>query len=166
MQAAVVAQQETGAALTIHPPRFPFSPLEIVAFVRDHGGDVSRTVIGHVDRTIFDRQALYRLADSGCVIEFDFFGIESSYYPFQEELDLPNDGARLDAIRDLVKRGHVGRVLMSHDICTKTQLVRYGGHGYAHILRNIVPAMKRKDFTDEELRTILQEWPRALLAVA
>ena len=43
---------------------------------------------------------------------------------------LPNDGIRLNLIRDLIREGHLSRVLISHDICSKTRLQHYGGHGY------------------------------------
>ena len=165
MRAAVFAQQETGAAITIHPPRFPFPVSEVVEVVREAGGDVGRTIIGHIDRTIFDQTTLFRLADTGCVIEYDFFGIEASYYPFQEEIDLPNDGMRLELIRSLVARGHVRQVLISQDICTKTRLVRFGGHGYGHIFRNVVSSMRRKGFDEKDIRIILEETPRALLTL-
>lgn len=166
MHAAVIAQQETGASITVHPPRFPFSPTEIIEFVRGAGGDVTRTIIGHVDRTIFDQESLFRLADTGCVIEYDFFGIESSYYPFQDEVDLPNDGARLRAISALAARGYLRQILMSHDICTRTRLVRWGGHGYGHLFRYVVPSMRRKGFSERDIRVILEETPRTLLTLS
>ncbi|HET9414963.1 MAG TPA: hypothetical protein VFO74_12690 [Pseudolabrys sp.] len=165
MHAAVIAQRETGASITIHPPRFPFSPVEIVEFVRAAGGDVRRTIIGHVDRTIFDDGSLFRLADTGCVIEYDFFGIESSYYPFQEEIDLPNDAMRLRAILVLMARGHLCQILMSQDICTRTRLTRWGGHGYGYLFQYVVPAMRRRGFAESDIRVILEETPRRLLTL-
>ena len=33
---------------------------------------------------------------------------------------------------------------MAHDICNKHRLTRFGGHGYAHILENVMPIMRRK----------------------
>ena len=161
-RAAVIAQRETGAAITVHPGRHPEAPREIVRFIQEAGGDPTRTIVGHIDRTIFDRETLLRLAETGCVIEYDFFGIESSYYPFQE-IDLPNDGIRLNLIRDLIQEGHLSRVLISHDICTKTRLQHYGGHGYRHIFDNIVPMMRKKGFTDLEIEAILVQNPRRLL---
>jgi phosphotriesterase-related protein len=162
MLAAVAAQQETGATLSVHPGRNPEAPREIIQFIRDAGGDQTRTIIGHIDRTIFELDGVLRLADTGCVIEYDFFGIESSYYPFQE-IDLPNDAIRLKMIRALIDAGHLSRVLISHDICTRTRLVHYGGHGYGHIFMNIIPMMKRKGFTDDEIDAILVQNPRRLL---
>jgi phosphotriesterase-related protein len=162
VRAAVIAQQETGAAINVHPGRHPQAPHEIARFIREAGGDPTRTIVGHIDRTIFDRETLLRLVETGCVIEYDFFGIESSYYPFQE-IDMPNDGMRLNVIRDLIKEGHLSRILISQDICTKTRLQHYGGHGYRYIFDYILPMMKKKGFTDEELDAILVQNPRRLL---
>ena len=163
LRAAAIAQRETGASLSVHPGRRPESPAEIVELVAAAGGDPARCIISHVDRTIFDQDTLFRLADTGCVIEHDFFGIESAYYPFQD-IDMPNDATRLAAIRALIDRGHLVQVLISQDICTKTRLTRYGGHGYGHVFDNVVPMMERKGFEAAEIRTILEDTPRRLLA--
>ena len=164
MEAAVKAQQATGAAISVHPGRDPEAPFEIIRFIESRGGDPGRTIIGHLDRTLFDADALARLARTGCMLEWDFFGIESSYYPFQE-IDLPNDGMRLKLIRALIDRGYLDRILVSQDICTRTRLVTYGGHGYGHMFRNIVPLMKRRGFLDSEIKSMVQENPRRLLTI-
>lgn len=164
MEAAVKVQQATGAAMSVHPGRDPEAPFEIIRFIESRGGDPGRTIMGHLDRTLFDVDALTRLARTGCMVEWDFFGIESSYYPFQN-IDLPNDGMRLRLIRALIDHGYLDRILISQDICTKTRLVTYGGHGYGHLFRNIVPYMKRRGFQDSEIKTILVENPRRLLTI-
>jgi len=164
MEAAIKAQQATGAAVSVHPGRDPEAPFEIIRFIDSRGGNPGRTIMGHLDRTLFDGEALVRLARTGCMLEWDFFGIESSYYPFQN-IDLPNDGMRLKFIRALIDSGYCDRILISQDICTKTRLVTYGGHGYGHLFRNIVPYMKQKGFQDSEIKTILLENPRRLLTI-
>jgi phosphotriesterase-related protein len=165
MKGAILAQQETGAALNIHPGRNPDLPQEIAEFVRDNGGDLGRTVISHIDRTIFDAERLLRLADTGVVIEFDLFGWESSFYPLAD-IDLPNDATRLQHIRTLIEHGHGDRVVISHDICFRTRLVNFGGHGYGHIFRNVVPMMRRRGYSEEEIGMILVDTPRRLLTFA
>jgi phosphotriesterase-related protein len=165
MRGAIVAQQETGLALNVHPGRHPDQPQEVADFLRANGGAPERTVISHIDRTIFDTDRMLRLADTGCVLEFDLFGQESSYYPLAD-IDMPNDAVRLRAIRALIERGHLARVVISHDICYQTRLVAYGGHGYAHIFSNVVPMMRRRAFSDAEIAAILVDNPRRLLTIA
>jgi phosphotriesterase-related protein len=122
-------------------------------------------VISHVDRTLFTDEDLFRLADTGAVVEFDFFGIESSHYPFQDDIDLPNDGMRLRMVRRLIDRGHLDRIALSQDICTRTRLQRWGGHGYRHLFENVVPMMRRRGFTEDEIDTLLVRTPRRLLTI-
>ena len=164
VHAAVIAQSDTGASLNIHPPRDVSLLHDVVRSIERFGGDLSRCIFSHIDRTIFTLDDLYRLADTGCVIEFDFFGIESSYYPFQA-VDLPNDAMRLDMVRSLIDRGHISQITLSQDICTKTRLTRYGGHGYGHLFANVLPVMKRKGFSDEEIDTLIVATPRRLLSI-
>jgi len=165
MRAAIVAQQETGAAINVHPGRHPDQPQEVADFLRAHGADLSRVVISHIDRTIFDDERLLRLADTGCVVEFDLFGQENSYYS-HADIDMPNDATRLRHIRTLVAHGHLERVVISHDICYIARLVRFGGHGYGHIFRNVVPMMGRRGFSQAEIDAILVGNPRRLLTFA
>jgi phosphotriesterase-related protein len=164
MAGAVQAMQETGAALTIHPGVVPDQPMEIIDFVRAHGGDVTRTIIDHVDRTIFDHDRLFRLADTGCVLEFDLFGFEAAYWSFAP-INMPNDGTRIDMIRALFDRGHGAQVVISQDICRLTRLLAHGGHGYGHIMRNVLPFMREKGFREAELDQIMVETPRRLLTL-
>lgn len=165
MHAAVIAQKETGAAINVHPGRQPDQPQEVMDFIAHLGGDASRTIISHLDRTIFDDTRLFRLADTGCALEFDLFGQETTFYWREPRVHMPNDGMRLRTIRKLVDRGFLGRVLISQDICHKTRLIQYGGHGYGHIFENVVPLMQR-DFSQAEIDTILTSNPQRLLAFA
>ena len=165
LQAAAQAQQETGAAINVHPGRHREAPFEIVDVIVEAGGDISRLVMSHIDRTFFTNDDVFRLADTGCVIEYDFFGIETSYYWFGDA-DLPTDYMRLRYIRALIERGFLNQIVISHDICTKTRLVAYGGHGYGHIFRNVVPLMRSKGFSEAEIDAILIENPRRILTLA
>src|SRR4029453_14581469 len=65
------------------------------------------------------------------------FGQESSFSR-PADIDMPNDPVRLRAIRGLIERGHLSQILISHDICYLSRLVRWGGHGYGHIFDNVV----------------------------
>ena len=47
-----------------------------------------------------------------------------------------------------------------------SRLVRFGGHGYGHIFRNVVPMMGRRGFSQAEIDAILVGNPRRLLTFA
>ena len=164
LRASGLAQRRSGAALTIHPGRNSAAPLEIVEVLRDAGADLGRTILGHLDRTIDDPGSLKKLAAAGCILEFDLFGNEGSYAIVPLPVDMPNDNERLRRLQWLIAEGHGKSILISHDIAFKQQWVRYGGHGYAHILANVVPLMRRKGFREEDINAILVDNPRRLLA--
>jgi phosphotriesterase-related protein len=95
-------------------------------------------------------------------MEFDLFGQETTYYWRSPRCTCRTTACACKALRKLADRGFLERILISHDICYKTRLVEYGGHGYGHIFENVVPLMRR-DFTEREIDTILVEQPRRLL---
>jgi phosphotriesterase-related protein len=162
MQAALIAAAETGAAINVHPGRDPDQPQQVADFIGAAGHSTERVVISHIDRTIFDEERLLRLADSGVTVEFDLFGQEASYYGLSD-IDMPNDATRLKLIRALIAHGHLERVVISHDICYRTRLASFGGHGYGHIFRNVVPMMKKRGYGEAEIDAILVGNPRRLL---
>jgi phosphotriesterase-related protein len=164
MRGALLAQAETGALLNVHPGRHPDQPQEVADFIEAAGGDLTRAVISHIDRTIFDDARLLRLAATGVVLEFDLFGIETAYYPLNA-IDMPNDGLRLKHLRSLIDHGHLGQIVISHDICSLTRLAKFGGHGYAHIFKNVLPLMRERHFSEREIAAIMVETPRRLLTV-
>ncbi|HEV8308644.1 MAG TPA: aryldialkylphosphatase [Methylomirabilota bacterium] len=166
VRAAVIAQRETGAPLMIHPGRHPRAPMEIAEFVQKEGGDLRRTIMCHICRTIADIKAVIDLAQTGMWIEYDLFGSENSYYPYNPSFDMPNDGGRMAHVLALMEAGHRGQILLSHDIAYKTALVKYGGHGYHHLLVNVVPRLRAKGVDDAGLRQLLVENPACAFAFA
>ncbi|XP_006894355.1 PREDICTED: phosphotriesterase-related protein isoform X2 [Elephantulus edwardii] len=71
--------------------------------------------------------------------------------------------SHLDRVRLLVDEGYEDRILMAHDIHTKHRLMKYGGHGYSHILTNIVPKMLVRGISENALDKILIENPKQWL---
>jgi len=153
--AAVEAQKATGAALMIHPGRDPKSPEEIVALIGQAGGDLSRTIICHVDRTCLDRGWLKEMAQTGCYLEYDLFGNESSYYPPNPDVDMPSDAERMDVILWHFEHGFQRQVLLSHDVATKHRLHAYGGLGYDHLITNVLPRLRKRGLREEDLATLV-----------
>jgi phosphotriesterase-related protein len=162
LRAAVLAQKRTGAGLTIHPGRDSAAPLQAIQTVRKAGGDLERTILCHIDRTLFSLEEMLRLAETGCYLEFDLFGEESSFYPLGP-IDMPNDATRIDYIIKLMKAGYSNRILISQDICTKHRLTKFGGEGYSHILQNVLPMMQRKGMSDDEIQNIVVKNPARIL---
>jgi phosphotriesterase-related protein len=163
LRAAARVAARTGLALTVHPGRAEAALHQIIDIAEAEGLDPARLVLCHIDRTLFEIGPMLAVARRGAVLEFDFFGIETTRY-WAAEVDLPNDGMRLRHIRRLIDAGHAGQVLLSHDICTKARLAAFGGHGYAHLLANVVPLMHARGFDAATVALLLAGTPRRLLA--
>ena len=166
LRAAIIAQCETGAPLMIHPGRHKRMPMELAEFVQKEGGDLRRTIMCHLCRTIADVRAVIDLAQTGIWLEYDLFGLENSYYPYQPSFDMPNDGGRMAHVLALIEAGHRDQILMSHDIAYKTSLVKYGGYGYHHLLVNVIPRLRAKGVDDASLTRLLVENPARAFAFA
>ena len=163
LRAAASAQLETGAPILIHPGRAPGAPSEILDILSNANADITRTVIGHLDRTYTDTKDLLDLASSGCYLEYDLFGIEVSYFPLAE-VDMASDAQRLDFIQFLVDAGYQNRIVIAQDICRKERLVKYGGYGYAHILENIIPWLIDRGLSHDQIDGITTRNPAELLS--
>ncbi len=164
LTAAARVQRKTGVAITVHPGRHTDAPAELADLLAASGAEPSRTIIGHMDRTVFDRDRLSALLGRGFVLEWDFFGIETSqYWMAGVDLDLPTDYMRLDLISDLMALGYRDQIAISHDICTRTRLAEFGGHGYAHLIGNVVPLMLRRGWDEDDIDRLLGRTPARLL---
>jgi phosphotriesterase-related protein len=158
LRAAIITQRETGAPLMVHPGRHPDMPMQLAEFIRKEGGDLSRTIA--------DVRAVIDLAQTGIWLEYDLFGMESSFYPYNPSFDMPNDGGRMAHVLALIAAGRRDQILMSHDIAYKTSLVKYGGYGYHHLLVNVVPRLRAKGVDDAGLTQLLVENPARAFAFA
>ena len=164
LEAACDAQKHTGLALYIHPyfgARSRIAP-EVAEFVLRKGVDPQKVNMCHMDGYMnLDHQR--RVADLGVFISFDNFGLEN-YYDSIDFSYNSHDSMRHEHLLKLLALGYLDQILISQDTCYKTQLTRYGGYGYAHILRNIVPALRHAGIDEATLERILVANPRRLLS--
>ncbi len=163
LTAAAIAQRATGAPILIHPGRDEQSPIRIIDALDADGADLSRTIIGHLDRTVFERETLAAIGEAGCYFEWDLFGSEGAHYRLNPNIDHPNDATKLADIAWLISEGYGERIVIAHDICSRHRLLKYGGHGYFYILAQIVPMMRRRGFTEESIDNILVHNPARIL---
>jgi len=166
LRAAAKAQQKTGACLSVHPGRNRQAPFDVVGILEQSGADLSRVIICHIDARVRDHEGRTQLLQKGCVLEYDLCGWEGhfpTYWTADDYMDLPNDTQRIHEIRRHIEEGYGNQIFMSHDICAKTRRVRYGGWGYAHILNYVVPMMRQRGITQEQIDAIIIGNPRRLL---
>ena len=163
-----LAQQKTGAALWLHPARPDASVLEELEVLSKAGADMSRVAVCHMDRCGYTLETRLKMLKMGCYLEYDVFGLEG-YYPARAALaeghlpTIPNDIGRIKEIKELIEKGYIKKILISQDIGMKIMLTSYGGWGYAHLLREVVPLMKIYGMTDQQIHTLMVENPKRLL---
>ena len=166
LRAAAAAQKETGAPIYIHTWPFGKDGVPALAVVAKAGGDVSRVVVCHVDGHI-DLDYCRRLLDQGAYIGFEHFGKEFKEIRGSEIHVVPDDVERLKAVQKLIgmETGYIRKILFSTDRCLKTELLKYGGFGYAHVLKTIIPWMRILGFSEEQIATLIVENPKDVVAL-
>ena len=166
LEAAVMAQRATGAPLLIHPGRDNLAPIQLLEAVDRWGGDVSHTVMGHIERTIFDYGVLDEVAAMGSYMNYDLWGHESTFYPMNPETYMASDQHRIEQVEHLIGNGHVDQILLAHDVCSKHRLKKFGGHGWDHIVARVVPRMLARGTTNEQIEAMLVANPTRMLTFA
>jgi len=164
LRAAAQAQGRTGAMLSIHQAYRAGrgdTIHRLLDTVEAAGGSVSRTVLGHMDRSGAEPDLQVSLLARGATIEYDLFGYEQSHSAWEREP--PSDSRRILDFRRLVAAGFRDQLVVAQDICFKTMLVRYGGWGYAHVLRRVAAGFRALGLPADDLDAILVANPRRLL---
>lgn len=166
LRAAARAFAQVPRAIYVHTYPWGREGLKAARLLIDEGVDAGRVVICHVDVSP-DVEYLRALLSLGVVIEFDNFGKEF-------EPDTSDDGfaggafatdaERVKTLAACLEWGFADRVLITTDICLKCMLGAYGGEGYAHILRNVVPTLRAAGFSATDVDRLLVENPRRVLA--
>jgi len=170
--AGVIAQKRTGATINVHQVSAgPNDAMEIIKILDDAGADLSRVVIDHIDLTVLPLSYRLELAKTGCYLEYDIFGYPTFAPPSpfgggSVIRNRPCDRERIEQITELIDAGYLNQILISQDICMKHLMLRYGGHGFAHILCNIVPQMLVRGITREQIHTMMVENPKHVLSFA
>jgi phosphotriesterase-related protein len=157
-RAAAQAARATGLAITTHAVQSAVG-LDQLAIFEAEGADLSRVVIGHAD-SYPSRDYHRAIVERGAVVEFDFLGM--SFTPLERH----GEGRIVESICDLLAAGHADRIMLSQDVCHDSQLVRYGGNGYAYLATTFLPRLRDAGVSDEEIRTITVDNPRRILTIA
>jgi predicted metal-dependent phosphotriesterase family hydrolase len=152
LRAAAAAQRQTAVPIATHALITSIG-LEQLDILEAAGADLARVVIGHAD-TNPDAAYHEEILRRGAWLGFDTIG----------QLDKATDDWRADRVMELVAGGHLGRILVSSDVCKRPALVRNGGGGYAHVLSDFVPRLRERGLVDADIQRLLVENPRRFLA--
>ena len=161
IQASARASRITGAAVTLHTSAVLHEQPGILDMLEAEGADLSRVVVGHSNPLASDLAFMEQLLARGVYIQFDTLGRQPTLsYPVVTDTDVGH------GIVSLIEAGHVDRILLAQDVCTKLQLKAYGGTGFSFIQEQFIPYLKQLGVTDAQLHTIMVDNPRRVLTFA
>jgi phosphotriesterase-related protein len=156
MRAVAQAAVATGKPITVHTHPGSESGLVAQKVFRDEGVDLSKVVIGHSGDST-DLNYLTALADAGSYLGMDRFGLDRI---------LPT-GQRVATIAELVRRGYAERIVLAHDtscyidwFSEETRARVSPNWHFTHISDDVLPALRSRGVTDEQIETMLAANPR------
>jgi phosphotriesterase-related protein len=163
LRGAARAQSRTGLPLMVHLPGWFRHGGRVLDIVEQEHGDVTHTVLCHMNPSGEDVAYQSALAERGAFIEYDMIGMD--YWYADQQVQCPSDDDNARAITRLIDRGYLHRILLSQDVFLKMMLTRYGGFGYAYIVTHFVARLRRYGVSDDQIRTMLSENPRRVFGV-
>jgi phosphotriesterase-related protein len=158
LRAVAQAHRRTGVPISTHTHAHTRRGLEQQRIFREEGVDLSRVVIGHSGDTT-DLEYLEELMAAGSYIGMDRFGIDT-ILPFED---------RVDTVAQLCASGRADKIVLSHDAaCFNDWLpeaaipaVLPRWH-FLHIHHDVIPALKQRGVTSDQLKTMLVDNPRKI----
>lgn len=169
LRAAALAQQKSGALVTVHTMYLYAGAddgIRVVDELEKAGADLTRVVLCHQDGSGENVPYQEALLKRGVNLEYDLWGFEVAFEASGRTAQWPSDARRIAEVKDLLERGWINQVLLSHDICVKFMLRAYGGWGYAHLLDVVRPRLRTAGIGDRHLETMMIDNPRRLLPLA
>ncbi|MFW6125596.1 MAG: phosphotriesterase family protein [Chloroflexota bacterium] len=164
LRAAARVQKETDVPIITHTEAGTMGP-EQADLLMSEGVAPSRIMIGHVGGNA-NLQYHTNILDKGAYIAFDRLGIEL----------MAPDRLRKACIIGLIGVGYAERILLSHDyspywLGRPLQMPDFvqallADWSYAHVFKNVIPALKQAGVSDDTVNTIMVENLRRLLAGA
>ena len=157
LRAVAKAHRLTGVPISTHTHAATRRGLEQQRIFTEEGVDLSRVVIGHSGDTT-DLDYLEELIANGSYIGMDRFGVDV-FLPFED---------RVNTVAKMCERGHADKMVLSHDAACfmdwvpEELLPALPNWHYLHIHNDVIPALKERGVTDEQLTTMLVDNPRQI----
>lgn len=153
LRAVARVQAKVGCAVAVHPYIWEPRSHRILDILEEEGCDLRRVILCHQDILGDREEYLDSLIRRGAYVEFDTFGSGWINDPMWQQTDEEKVGFLMHQI----ERGNLEHLLISSDMCLKIMLPRWGGAGYAHIPRRVIPAMRAAGFDDDMVCAITVE---------
>lgn len=150
-RAAARAHQRTGLTITTHALRSPVG-LDQLDLLAEEGVDLGRVIVGHAD-TYPQPDYHEAVARRGGWVQFDTV---RGVHEFEIQ-------KRIRLVKEFIARGHLRRLLLSHDVCIPAHLRAYGGGGYDYLLSEFIPRLLGAGLSQEQIHTLTVDNPRSAL---
>jgi phosphotriesterase-related protein len=158
LRAVAQAHRATGVPITTHTHAHTRRGLDQQRIFAQEGVDLSRVIIGHSGDTT-DLNYLEELIAAGSYLGMDRFGLDN-ILGFDD---------RVDIVATMCERGHADRMVLAHDAAcymdwlpeAALPVVLPNWH-YLHIHNDVLPALRRRGVTEEQITTMLVDNPRAI----
>lgn len=158
LRAVARAHVRTGVPISTHTHAASRNGLDQQRIFEEEGVDLSRVVVGHSGDTT-DLDYLEELVGRGSSIGMDRFGVDA-LLSFDE---------RVGVVADMCARGHASRMVLSHDASCfidwfdeEMLKVTTPNWHFRHITDDVVPALKERGVTEDQITTMLVDNPRQL----
>ena len=164
LRAAARAHGQTGLTVSVHlDPIEPRAAIPAIDVLESEGVPPDRIILDHMDQV---NDADYHLAAAarGVYIEYDSLGRDHYSDEWGYDFNWGHDSWRVRMAHRLVEAGHGDQLLLSHDVCMKTDLRTYGGPGYGHVPRTIVPMLGAVGVAPAAIDRMLVDNPARALA--
>jgi phosphotriesterase-related protein len=156
MRAVAQAHVATGAPNTVHTHPESQTGLIVVRVLREEGVDLSRVVLGHSGDST-DLDYLTELADAGCLLGMDRFGLDIAATAEQ----------RVATVAALCDQGYAGSMVLSHDAACHIDWFPMSAipqfapaWHFEHLFDDVLPALRELGVTGKQIETMLVDNPR------
>ncbi|HUC56647.1 MAG TPA: phosphotriesterase-related protein [Streptosporangiaceae bacterium] len=152
LRAVARAHVLTGAPVTVHTHPATRNGLSVIQVLREEGADLTRVVIGHSGDSK-DAEYLAQVADAGCLLGMDRFGIGIS----------PSLERRAEIIAALCGRGYAAQMVLSHDAACYIDWYPHDeakAGNYLYIHDYVLPALIERGVSAEQIQLMLVGNPR------
>lgn len=155
LRAAGRAQVKTGVGLVTHATLGPHG-LDQLDVLLQEGVDPRRVAIAHSGAFPIHKYHA-EIARRGAYVSFDRMGMLPIFNEFERSRTL-----RL--IKMIIDAGHVDNLLLSHDVCYRSDYAMNGGAGYDYLSTQGMAILGGEiGLTEEQFHTIMYDNPKRLL---
>ena len=150
-RAVARAHKKTGLSIATHALYWSVG-LDQLDILQEEGVDPRRVIIGHSHSHPYHEYHA-EIARRGAFVSFDRMG-PADEYDHQLQLRL---------IKQMLDAGLIRHLLLSQDVCFRTDYVAYGGNGYAFVPTGLREELRGLGVTDEQFWQLTVDNPRRAL---